>query len=374
MTESPTLAVRDHGQSLWYDYIRADLMDSGELDRLIRDDGLAGLTSNPAIFDQAIAGTALYDDRIRRIAQENPGGTAEDLFFGLAIEDLQAAADRFRDVYCDSQGRDGFVSLEVSPALAHDTAGTIEQAQALFARIGRPNAMIKVPATDAGIEAIHALIASGVSVNATLIFSVERYAQVLEAYLSGLEERQASGLPLDRIASVASLFVSRVDTAVDGLLEGQVQAGRAEASTLLGRVAIANAKAAYAHYREVREDSRHLRLAAAGAQPQRLLWASTGAKNPAYSDVLYVESLIGPDTVNTLPPATLKAFRDHGHAAATLAEGLGDARAVLGALEALGIDLGAVTARLEHDGLKTFADAFDHLLGDIDVKRARLVS
>ncbi len=358
------------GQSIWYDYIRRDLMADGELARLIETDGLRGMTSNPTIFDKAISETSLYDEAILESLRRSPGLEATDLFYELAIEDIRLAADAFLATYEETKARDGYVSLEVSPTLARETEASVTEAHSLFERVARPNLMIKIPATLEGLQAIETLIADGVNVNVTLLFSVERYKAVLEAYLRGLERRVDAGLPIDRIASVASFFVSRVDTAVDK----QLSQGDAKAQTLMGKTAIANAKLAYAHYQQVIASDRFNRLSRAGAQPQRLLWASTGTKNPSYSDVLYVESLIGPDTVNTLPPATYGAFKDHGRAVVTLGDGMDEARAVIAALPQQGIDLNAVTDRLETDGVKAFADSFAHLVEDLDAKRRQLAA
>ena len=371
VAHNPLLRLRELGQSVWYDYIRRDLMESGELARLIREDGLGGLTSNPAIFDKAITGSDLYDDRIRQALAEAPERSTLDLFYHLAVEDLRAAADAFAHTYQGTQGRDGFVSLEVSPELAFDTEGTVAEALELAERVDRPNLMIKVPGTLPGLRAVEALTARGVNVNVTLLFSVARYEAVLEAYLKGLETRLEQGQPVDHIASVASFFISRVDTALDQMLDERIREGR-PVEHMRGRLAIANARLAYAHFTGVMRDARWQRLAAAGARPQRLLWASTGTKDPAYSDVLYVESLIGADTVNTLPPATYTAFKDHGHAEATLEQALEQARALIQGLPDLGIDLESVTDRLESEGIEAFSDAFRHLLEGLEAKRARL--
>ncbi|MBK1691238.1 transaldolase [Ectothiorhodospira mobilis] len=368
---NPLLRLRELGQSVWYDYIRRDLMESGELDRLIREDSLGGLTSNPAIFDKAITGSDLYDDRIRKALAEVPERSTQDLFYRLAVEDLRAAADAFADTHRHTGGRDGFVSLEVSPELAFDTDGTVAEALELAARVDRPNLMIKVPGTLPGLRAVETLTARGVNVNVTLLFSVARYEAVLEAYLKGLETRLQQGQPVDHIASVASFFVSRVDTALDRMLDERIREGR-PVEHMRGRLAIANARLAYAHFTDVVRGTRWQHLAAAGARPQRLLWASTGTKDPAYSDVLYVESLIGADTVNTLPPATYAAFKDHGHAEATLEQDLEQARALIQGLPDLGIDLESVTDRLESEGIEAFSDAFRHLLEGLEAKRARL--
>ncbi|WP_033336954.1 transaldolase [Thioalkalivibrio thiocyanodenitrificans] len=364
-------ALRDLGQSVWYDCVRRDLLDSGELDRMIRDDGLAGLTSNPVIFDQAVTGTDLYEEAIRAYLLEEPDTDPETLFNRVAMDDLRRAADAFMPLYRETGGGDGFVSLEVSPELAHDTDATVREAQALFARMDRPNAMIKVPGTRAGVAALETLIAEGVNVNMTLLFSVPRYKQVLEGWMRGMEIRLERGDPLDRVASVASFFVSRVDTAVDRLLDERIREGR-PVEHLHGTLAIANAKLAYAHFRDQRGGARYSRLEAAGAHPQRLLWASTGTRNSDYSDVHYVESLIGEHTVSTLPPDTYRAFLDHGVATSTLAEGLDEARGRIASLADLGIDLESVTDRLEADGIRGFRDAFDHLLGALAEVRDRL--
>lgn len=366
----PIRALLEQGQSIWYDYIRRDLLAEGGLARLIESDGLRGMTSNPTIFDKAVSETRLYDEAILAALKDTPEASDTELFYTIAVEDIRLAADAFLGVYEQSGGRDGFVSLEVSPDLAHDTEGTIEEARELFTRVNRPNLMIKVPATPEGLPAIERLTAEGVNVNVTLLFSVQRYQAVLEAYMRGIERRLEAGLPVDRIASVASFFVSRVDTAVDKQLETRGE----EARRLLGRTAIANAKLAYAHYLSVIRGERGRALEAAGAQRQRLLWASTGTKNPAYSDVLYVESLIGPDTVNTLPPATYEAFKDHGRVAPTLTEGLDEARRLIDTLPELGVDLKAVTDRLEAEGVQAFADSFQHLLQTLGEKRRQLAA
>lgn len=369
---NPLCALRDFGQSIWYDYIRKDFVESGALQALIAEDRLGGLTSNPSIFDKAITGSDLYDAAIAQAVRAHPAITPTALFYELAVADVQGAAEAFLPVYQATDGADGYVSLEVSPTLAHDTQGTIDEAVALWQRVDRPNLMIKVPATVAGIPAIEQLIAQGINVNVTLLFSVARYQAVLEAYLRGLESRCSQGLPIARIASVASFFVSRVDTAVDEALA--VCTDSAAAQVLRGKIAIANAKCAYAHFLATYQGSRHAALNQAGARPQRLLWASTGTKNPAYSDVLYVETLIGEHTVNTVPPATYAAFKDHGQPAATLGEGLDAAAQALAQLAAVGIALEPITTRLEEEGVQAFADAFAHLLAGLQAKRERLAA
>jgi transaldolase len=364
-------ALRDLGQSVWYDYIRRDLLDSGELDRMIRDDGLAGLTSNPAIFNQAVTGTDLYDETISACLKRDPQPDTPALFEHIALEDLRRAADAFLPLYRETGGADGFVSLEVSPMLAHDTEATVQEARRLFRKMDRPNALIKVPGTRAGVPALETLIAEGVNVNVTLLFSLARYRQILDAWMRGMERRLERGEPLDRVASVASFFVSRVDTAVDRLLDERIREGRA-VEHLRGTIAIANAKLAYAHFRDQCGGARWSHLAAAGARPQRLLWASTGTKDPDYSDVLYVDNLIGEHTVNTLPPPTYRAFLDHGTVAPTLAQGVDEARSRIAGLADLGIDLDSVTDRLEAEGIRAFEQAFEHLLRALDEAGQRL--
>jgi transaldolase/glucose-6-phosphate isomerase len=353
------------GQSIWYDNIRRALLDSGELAALV-EAGVTGLTSNPTIFDKAIAGSTDYDAELERLVEL--GEAEKEIFEVLALEDIGRAADLLRPVYDRTSGGDGYVSLEVSPTLAHDTEGTIAEARRLFAALGRPNVMIKVPATPAGIPAIRALIAEGINVNITLIFSLVHYDAVIEAYIAGLEQRAQSGGDVGKVASVASFFISRIDTAVDKALE---EIGEAD---LQGKIGIASARLAYARFREVVGSARWERLAAKGARVQRPLWASTGTKNPRYPDTLYVDNLIGPDTVNTVPPATLEAFLDHGEVGLTLESGLDDSRADLARLAALGIDLEAVTQKLQDDGVAAFAKSFDSLIESIAEKRAGLLA
>lgn len=327
---------------------------------MVHEDGLAGVTSNPSIFGKAIGGSTDYDGAIRAIG-ERDGRTALEVFYDLALADIQMAADVFRPVYEEANGTDGFVSFELEPRLAHDTEGSIRAARDLFERIGKPNVMIKVPGTLAAVPAVEELVAAGVNVNITLLFSVGTYERVAQAYMAGLERRLERGEPVDRVASVASFFVSRVDTAIDGLLP--------EGSPLRGKVAIANAKAAYHRFRHLFSGERWERLAAAGASMQRPLWASTGTKDPAYSDVVYVEELIGPDTVNTMPQQTLNAFRDHGRVRSlALLEGLEEAEATLGLLPELGIDLAAITDSLLADGIRAFEEDLGKLLAVVESK------
>ncbi|HEX5513607.1 MAG TPA: transaldolase, partial [Gammaproteobacteria bacterium] len=317
MSMNPLKSLGSFGQSVWYDNIHRTMLRTGELARLVAEDGVTGVTSNPTIFEKAIIGGKAYDDAIEAAVRQHPDWDAAELFNHLAVEDIRAAADVLRPVYVATNGQDGMVSIEVSPTLAHNAAGTVAEARKLHAWVDRPNVMIKVPATVEGLTAIETLIADGINVNVTLLFAVERYAAVAEAFIRGLEQRAAAGKPVDHVASVASFFVSRVDTAVDKQLE-QLNADRA----LLGKAAIANARAAYQVFLEIFDGARFRDLKAAGAQVQRLLWASTGTKNPNYSDVLYVEELIADRTVNTMPPATYDAYRDHGQPAARLLDGL----------------------------------------------------
>jgi transaldolase/glucose-6-phosphate isomerase len=356
--------LTDLGQAIWLDYIRRSFITSGDLQALI-DEGLRGVTSNPTIFEKAIAGSTDYDDALYRLVEE--GKTVEEIYEALVLDDIRRAADLLRPVYDQTDGADGYVSLEVSPTLAHDTKGTVVEARRFFAALDRPNVMIKVPATPAGIPAIEILIGEGINVNVTLMFSLAHYEAVAEAYIAGLEKLAADGGDLSKVASVASFFVSRVDTAVDRALEA---IGTPQAVALQGKIAIANAKVAYARFKEVFSGQRWERLAAQGARVQRPLWASTSAKNPLYPDTLYVDGLIGPDTVNTVPPATLNAFRDHGTVALTLEAGLEEARAQLAQL---GADLDAITQKLQDDGVAAFAKSFESLMATIAEKREQLL-
>ncbi len=368
---NPLCLVNEFGQSLWLDDLRRDLITSGELKRLIEEECVRGLTSNPTIFQKAITGSSAYDEQIQPLA--DAGNSVDEIYEALVIKDIRAAADLFLPLYTDTNGADGYVSIEVSPKLAYDTAGTVQEALRFWQTIDRPNIMIKIPATLEGVPAIQQVIAAGINVNVTLIFSLERYQAVVDAYLSGLEALANQGGDVSRIASVASFFVSRVDAAVDKLLEAKQAAGE-DVSALLGKAAIANAAVAYHIWEEISKGERFAGLKAKGAHPQRLLWASTGTKNPNYRDVLYVEELIGDQTVDTVPPATLDAFRDHGVARATLAEKTVDAQAMLDRLAAAGIDLAAVTHKLEEDGVKSFAASFDDLINALAAKRKVMVS
>ncbi|MHB0936709.1 MAG: transaldolase [Armatimonadota bacterium] len=354
--------LEDLGQGVWLDFIRRSFIASGGLREWI-DRGARGVTSNPTILDKAIAGSADYDEEIRRLALL--GKSAEEIYLNLALEDIGAAADLFLPIYESLGGRDGYVSLEVSPLLAYETEATIAAVRQLSGLFPQPNVFIKVPATAEGVPAIRALISQGISINVTLIFSLECYREVLEAYLGGLEDRFDAGQDITGVASVASFFVSRVDTAVDKDLEARGE------TALLGKAAIANAKAAYAHFLEVVKTPRWRRLADRGARVQRPLWASTSTKNPNYPDTLYIDNLIGPDTVNTVPLETLDAWLDHGRADLTLMSGLEEAQQQLGALAAAGIDLDAVTDQLTREGVQAFADSYHHLLASIEEKRRK---
>jgi transaldolase/glucose-6-phosphate isomerase len=358
---NPLQLLAAAGQSAWLDYIRRDLIETGQLKRMIEDDSLAGMTSNPAIFERAVATDPTYQTFLRSIGAHD----AKRAYEQLAIRDIRDAADALRAVYERTSGVDGYVSLEVSPTLAFDTQGTIDEARRLWREVDRANLMVKVPGTPAGVPAIRTLIAEGININVTLLFAQSAYQAAANAYLEGLEARANAGHDVKRLASVASFFVSRIDSAVDAKLDAIAKAAGENASranALAGKIAIANAKLAYAHYESLIESARWQALARAGAHPQRLLWASTSTKNPAFRDVIYVEELIGPATVNTLPPATFDAFRDHGRVRASLTEDLAAARRTLAELGALGISLDEVTEKLLVDGVKLFEDAFVKLL------------
>jgi transaldolase/glucose-6-phosphate isomerase len=366
-TQTAMQALLELGQSVWLDYLRRGMLRSGELQSLI-DDGLRGMTSNPTIFEHAIGGSSDYDEELKALAASRKSDA--EIFEQLAVEDVRQAADLFRPVYDATAGGDGFVSLEVSPTLARDTDQTIAEARRLWAAVNRPNLMIKVPGTKEGWPAVERLLADGININITLLFSLEHYREVAEAYLRALEARARAGTAIDRLASVASFFVSRVDTETDRRLEAKGGA----LLDLRGKVAIANAQLAYAWFRELSAGARWQRLASAGARPQRLLWASTGTKNPSYSDVLYVDSLIGPDTINTMPPATLQLFEDHGAVRRTLPEDASEARSIMDRLAAGGVDFADVTRALEDDGIEKFAKSFEALLRVIGKKRQALAS
>jgi transaldolase / glucose-6-phosphate isomerase len=362
---NPVKTLQEYGQSVWLDYIQRHLITSGELQRLIEEDGLRGMTSNPAIFEKAITGSTDYAAALKALASRNLD--AMGLYEQLAIGDIQEAADILRTVYDHTRRGDGYVSLEVSPHLAHDTQGTIREARRLWQTVGRPNVMIKVPATPAGLPAIEQLISEAININVTLLFSQEVYERVAAAYIAGLERLAAPGGELSGVASVASFFISRIDTAIDAQATARLKAAKTAQErtllrSLLGKVAIANGKLTYQRFKSIFQGARWESLAAKGARKQRVLWASTSTKNPHYRDVMYVEELIGADTVNTMPPATLQDFRDHGRLRASLEEDLESAHDTMEILEQVGISMQAVTDKLLDEGVRLFAEPFDKLL------------
>jgi transaldolase len=365
MNRITTLRER-FGQSAWIDFISRDALVSGELARLV-EDGVVGLTSNPTIFEKAISQGKRYDADIAALASEDK--PVKEIYEALAMADITSAADLLRPVYDRTDGLDGYVSLEVSPHLAHDTAGTIAEARRLFTAVGRPNLMIKVPGTPEGVPAIAELIGSGININVTLLFALDAYEAAAQAYLAGVESWATKGGDPRRVASVASFFVSRVDTAVDKLL-----AGHAGEEELRGRAAVANAKLAYDRFGDIFSGPRWQALASQGARVQRPLWASTSTKNPSYRDTLYVDDLIGPHTVNTMPPQTLEAFQDHGQLAQTLTAGMNEAQALLARLATAGIDMDLVTQDLLRAGVASFSDSFDQLLNGLQAKMAALTA
>ena len=371
---NPLKELLQHGQSIWLDSISRDLVKSGELRRLVTEEGLRGLTSNPTIFEQAIGQGKEYDDALRQLLRNNERQTEKALFEALAVEDIRMAADELRPVYDDTGGGDGYASLEVSPHLARDTQGSISEARRLWRAVQRPNLMIKIPSTPEGIPAIEQLISEGVNVNVTLMFSLHHYEAVARAYIAGLGRWAASspgGAKEAWPCSVASFFVSRVDVMVDPMLE---KIGAPEGLALQGKIATANAKLAYRRFREIFYGEPFAALRRKGARVQRPLWGSTGTKNPKYSDVLYVEELIGPDTVNTVPPKTLAAFRDHGRVRDTLQEDIEQARLQIAQLGNLGIDLNAVTEQLQNDGVDAFSASYDKLLATLKTKREDILA
>ncbi len=374
---NPLVQLREYGQSPWYDYIRRGLMTSGELERLIKQDGLMGMTSNPAIFEKAIAGSTDYDQAILEATSKL--GNVKEIYEQVAITDIQDAADVMYEVYERSNGRDGYVSLEVSPHLALDTQGTIKEAIRLHDAVARKNVMIKVPGTSEGLPAIEDLVSRGININVTLLFSVKMYEQVARCYIRGLKRLADNGGDMSKIASVASFFVSRIDGMIDKQLEAKIKTEthakqKLVMEGLLGKVAIANAKLAYEKFQEVFRGEDFQALNAKGAQVQRVLWASTGTKNPKYPDTLYVDQLIGPDTVNTMPETTFAAFRDHGTVKATIQEGKEEARVTMQQLADVGISIDEVTDTLLRDGTNLFVDAFDQLMVVISSKRNAMVS
>jgi transaldolase len=367
---NPLMELESFGQSIWMDFLRRSAIDSGELKQLIDQDGVSGVTSNPSIFEKAIAGSRDYDEAVQILARQ--GKSVEEIYEALTVEDIQRTADLFRPVYDRLDGRDGFVSLEVSPTLAGDTAGSIQEAHRLWKKVGRPNLMIKIPATEAGLPAIRQLIGEGINVNITLLFGLPSYRQVVDAYLAGLEALAAQGKPLDRSASVASFFLSRIDTLADPILKKiRLDGGpRAElVAGLYGELAIASAKVAYQIYQEIFAQDRFKKLAQKGARTQRLLWASTSTKNPEFSDVKYVEPLIGRDTINTLPLETIHLYRDHGSPALSLEDNVEQAYQKLDQLGLAGLDLNFLTKQLEEEGVEKFEKAFETLMTVLGEKR-----
>ncbi len=362
----------DEGQSVWQDDISRDMIRSGEIQKII-DTGIRGLTSNPSIFEKAIAAGSAYDDDVARLTAE--GKDAAQIFEAVAVDDIRATCDLFLPVYEQSGGEDGFVSIEVSPGAARDADRTRNEARSLWRQVDRPNVMVKIPGTMEGAPVIREMLAEGININVTLLFSIESYARVAEAYVEALAERHAAGKPVDRVASVASFFVSRVDTLVDKLIDEKIAAtGNQDLAALKGKAAVANAQLAYEKFEEIFSGPRWEKLAAAGARVQRPLWASTSVKNPAYRDVLYVEDLIGPHTVNTMPRATIQAFIDHGVVARTVDADLPAARQAMAALAEAGIDMAAVTHQLEEEGIATFVKSFDALLAGVESKRERMAA
>ena len=373
MTTNRLHALHDAGQSVWLDFIDRTILQTGDLARMIRDDTLTGMTSNPTIFEKALAEGTEYDEQI--IAAP-PGLTAWDLFELVETTDVRTACDVFADTYGAEQGRDGFVSIEVSPGVSNDAEASIAEARRLWTTVGRPNVMVKIPGTVEGARAVRTLIADGINVNITLLFSIDAHRRVIEAYMGGLEDRVAAGHDISRLASVASFFVSRVDTEVDKRLDAIAAKGDAatkdRAMALKGRAAIANAKLAYQLFRELFTSERWGALARRGARLQRPLWASTSTKNPAYRDVVYVEELIGPDTVNTMPPATIEAFKDHGVVTRTVDENVREAERVMAQLAEVGVDFRDVTDTLLVDGLASFQKSFDSLIAGLERKTKTL--
>lgn len=356
-------SIHDLGQSIWLDFFDRGLMDSGKLQSLIDDDGLTGITSNPSIFEKAVDSSADYDEDIRKLAAENKSG--EEIFFGFAVNDIRRAADILKPVFDKAKGTDGFVSLEVSPHLANDTEGTIKQARQLWKEVDRKNVMIKIPGTAEGLKAIRQCISEGININVTLLFGLPRYREVTEAYISGLEDRVKNNQPIDHVASVASFFLSRIDVMLDPVLKEK------KLDDLVGEIAIASAKEAYQIFKEVFFSERFRALEKKGAKIQKVLWASTSTKDPSFSDVKYVEALIGPDTIDTLPMETIDAFRDHGVAKDVLENNLLKSKQQMEKLKQNGINIDEVTQELEEEGVKKFNKAYDSLLKAIDSKKKK---
>lgn len=366
---NPLIALEQLGQSIWIDFISRQMIESGKLRYHIENDGVSGITSNPSIFQKAIAETHEYDEEIHELAEQ--GKSAEEIYEILTIRDIQNAADLLHPVFEKSHGLDGYVSLEVSPKLAHDTDATMIEARRLWETVNRLNLMIKIPGTKAGLPAIRQLTNEGININVTLLFGLPRYEEVMESFVAGLEDRHERNLPLFHIASVASFFLSRIDVLLDPLLEHEdqrVRSQRGNPTDLKGQIAISSAKIAYEHFRYVFQGKRFLKLAAAGAHPQRLLWASTSTKNPAYSDVKYVEPLIGAQTINTLPLETLEAYRHHGKPYLSLSDGNAEALFMLERLKQSGIDLDAITSQLEKEGIEKFVHAYEFLMNALHHK------
>ncbi len=378
MNKNPLIGLNEIGQSVWLDNLSRNLIRSGELKRLIDEDGVSGITSNPTIFQKAISGSADYDSSLRRMIDRGVKDEKE-LFLGLAMEDISDAADLLRPAYQSTNGLDGFVSIEVSPDLAYDTPATISEARRLFSTLGKKNVLVKVPGTKQGLPAIEQLTGEGVNVNVTLLFSTERYEEVVEAYLKGLERRASQGQPINEITSVASFFVSRVDTLADKLLEARLSSASSKAerdriSSFFGKAAVANAKIAYKKYERIFSGERFKALKGKGGRIQRILWGSTGTKNAKYSDIKYVEELIAPESVNTMPEATMRAFKDHGQAKITVRDHLEEAEKLLPELKSIGIDIRDVTDQLEKEGVQLFSDSFFALLKEIAKKRDSILS
>jgi transaldolase len=373
MKENPLLSIQKFGQSIWLDFIARKMIKSGKLKKLIDEDGIRGVTSNPQIFKEAIAKGEEYENDIRSLARKNK--SKEEIYQTLTVDDIQQTADLFRPLYDSSDGRHGFVSLEVNPHLARDIDGTLEEARRLWFAVERPNVLIKVPGTVEGLTCIQQLISEGININVTLLFGLPRYRKVAEAYIAGMEARFQQSLSLERVASVASFFLSRIDVLVDPLLEKWIEAGgdRADqARNLRGQIAIASARQAYQIYKEIFKNGRFKPLARQGARPQRVLWASTSTKNPDYSDVKYVEALIGPETINTMPQKTLDAYRDHGNPAGRLEEDLNKAAEIFHKLSELDIDIDEQTRQLEDEGIRKFIEPYDSLMKVLEEKRNQI--
>lgn len=378
MTKNPLQQLHDVGQSIWLDYIRRTLITSGKLDQMIDEDAITGITSNPSIFEKAIGSGSDYDEQITQLVKSGKKSAGE-IFEALAVQDIQMACDKLRPVYDRTHGLDGYVSIEVSPHLLHDTAATITEARRLHNEVNRPNVLVKIPASEEGLPAIEGCLSEGISINITLIFSLDFYERVANAYLNALEKRVAAGQPVDKLASVASFFVSRVDTLVDKLIDDKLKtatgAEREKLTALQGKAAVANAKIAYEKYQRLfHQGERFAKLKAKGAMVQRCLWASTSTKNPNYPDTLYVYDLIGPETVNTMPEATIEAFKDHGKVVIRVTQDVEKAHQVLQQLGEVGISYDAVTKQLLDEGGKLFSDSFDKLMQVLEGKRDKLLA